>query len=183
MENLFLISTVLLWLAVLFNLVLTLALIRRFSKFLGRSDFEMPPALEIGTPAPDFSAETLDGKLVTLASYARQTLAFIFVSPTCTPCIENIPTIQSIQPQAKRKGVELILVSLADQTETRAFVDKYSIKVPILVAPQGSNSFTENYKVPGTPFYCLLDKEGKVQSTGVLDSKWKDLTQEWSVAV
>jgi len=183
MENFFLISSVLLWLVVIFNLVLTLALIRRFAKFAGPPDFVMTPPLEVGTQAPDFSAETVDGKLVNLATYARQALAFIFVSPTCGPCIDKIPMFHKIQPQARRSGIEMILVSLADKAETKAFVDKYSIQVPVLAAPRESNPFMESYKVPGTPFYCLMDKEGKVQSSGLLDLKWEEITQEWSVRV
>lgn len=180
MEQFFIISSVILWVISIFNLTLTFGLIRKVSKVTGIPDFEDVPTLDIGTQAPDFSAETLDGTSSNLATFAGQPTAFIFVSPTCTPCIEKIPTIHKIEPRAKRHGVNMVLVSLADKSETKAFMEKHSIKLPTLAAPMGSNPFAEDYKVAGTPFYYFIDEMGKVKSAGFLYSKWEKLVQEWN---
>lgn len=180
MERFLLVSSLLLWAVVLFNLMLTLSLVRRFSKMMGPPDIIDVPTLEVGTRAPDFQASTMDNQIVDLTMYSRKSVGFIFISPSCTPCIEKMPIFHQIEPQARDYGVNLVLVSLADREETKAFVQMYSIKMPILFAPRNNNPFAENYKVAGTPFYCLLDKDGKVQSAGYLDTRWEQLVQTWN---
>ncbi len=180
MEQFFIISLIVLWIISIFNLILTFGLIRKISKITSMPDFEDVPTLDVGTQAPDFNAETLDGTSSNLAAFASQQTAFIFVSPTCTPCIEKIPAIHKIEPRAKRHGVNIVLVSLADKSETQGFVAKHSIKLPTLSAPMGSNPFADDYKIAGTPFYYLVDEMGKVKSAGFLSSKWEKLVQEWN---
>jgi peroxiredoxin len=183
MEQIFLVSSFLLWIVVVFNLVLTLALIRRVGKLAEQPDFEDIPILDVGSKAPDFSAETLDGQSVNLATYAQKSVAFVFVSPTCAPCIDKISMLNRICPLARLNGVEMVLVCLADKNETHNFSEKHSVQLPVLSAPRDSNPFMENYKVAGTPAYCFVDGEGRVQSSGFLDTKWEQLVYEWSSGV
>lgn len=182
MEKLFLISSILLWIVVIFNLILTLGLIRRVRQITNAPDFGNFPSLKIGTPAPDFHAETVEGQSVNLAEYAHQSTAFIFVSTECTPCIENIPFFHRIEPQAKRHDIKIVLVVLASKSETQIFVEKHQITLPVLIAPKDDNDFSEKYMAVGTPFFCLIDKDGKVEATGFLDDKWDRLVQVWSNA-
>ena len=83
-------SVALLWVLVLFNLVLTLGLVRRANANAGPQPME-EEGLEAGERAPDFTAETLDGEAVTLATYAGRDVAFLFMSPFCGPCREKLP--------------------------------------------------------------------------------------------
>lgn len=95
MEFILVVSSVLLWIAVLFNLMLTIAIIRRGRARQSGFDMANVPTLEIGSQAPDFTAQTLDGKTVTLADYAGKPVVFVFISPTCRPCIDKLPTIMA----------------------------------------------------------------------------------------
>jgi peroxiredoxin len=174
MQQLLLLSTVFLWIVLLFNLVLTLGLVRR-SNAAGQS-------LRKGPPAPRFKAQTLQGDDVTLDSYRGQQVAFLFVGPGCAPCREAVPTYQALAPKARRAGVELVLVSIADEAETRLFVEELNVRMPILMAPRPQNSFMEDYRLAGTPSYCLVDARGKVLSSGFPSAEhgaWKALADSW----
>jgi len=179
MEPILVVSSILLWVALLFNLLLTLALVRRVNRLPGMLDLDNIPTLEVGTPAPDFAAETLNGQRVTLATYARQAVAFVFTSPNCPGCVERIPELEALGPQARRHGVELVLVNAAGEAETQALVEEHQIKLPVLVAPRDSSPFAQDYKAIVTPFYCLVDEEGKVQSTGLFGVEWEEVTRQW----
>jgi len=183
MELVWVISSILLWILVLLNLLLTLALARRLNARLKVAQSDDPfaniPKLEIGQPAPDFSVETLDGTQASLASYVRQAVAFIFISPTCGPCREKMPTFNALQPKARRAGVEIVLVSDSDRTETKKFSDDFASSLPFLIAPRENNPFLSDYKAKGTPFYCLVTAQGDVQATGFLDDEWEALTKTW----
>lgn len=179
MNNALVLSSILLWIVVLFNLLLTIALVRRISTIQPEFNMENVETLEIGSQAPDFTAVTLDGESVSIASYTQKAVAFIFISPTCTPCLEKIPLMNTLESQAKLAGVELVLVNTTDREKTKAFVEEFNIELPVLVAPRDSNSFVKDYKVGGTPFFCLIDRKGKVQATGFLGSDWYTLIHEW----
>ncbi|HZU70663.1 MAG TPA: TlpA disulfide reductase family protein [Ktedonobacteraceae bacterium] len=177
MQQLLLLSSILLWVLVLVNLILTLALVRRIN-----SMYQPRNSLKEGQPAPHFSAETLRGETVTLESFTGRNIAFIFIEPACGPCREALPSYEYLGPKAARANVDLVLVSTADSERTRRFVDEFNITLPILIAPHDSNPFTKDYLVSGTPAYCLIDTEGKVQSTGSPNlkwGKWKGLAEAW----
>jgi peroxiredoxin len=162
MDTILVVSSILLWVVLLLNLLLTLRLSRRL-----RSLFPEMEPLRVGQQAPDFSASSLHGKTVTLADYEGQATALIFVSPDCPPCREALPKVQDLWPSAREVGTELVLVSNADEETTRSIVDGLAADLTILVAHQENNPFFFDYKVMGTPSVCMIDAKGKVQVTGM----------------
>lgn len=108
METILIISSILLWVMVLLNMLLTLGLARR----IRNAAFPLMESLKIGQKAPDFSAPTLQGKTMTLADYAGHPTAFVFISPHCTPCREELPHLRDLAPKAKGFGAELVLVAM-----------------------------------------------------------------------
>jgi len=177
-------SVGLLWVLVLFNLLLTLALVRRTS-----SGTQPRPQqrdwLQAGEPAPDFTAKTLDGEPVTLVSYAGRAVVFVFISPSCEPCREYVPSYNALGPVARQAERELVLVSVASRTETREFVEAFNIALPVIVAPQEESSFMKDYKFVETPTYCAIDAQGAVQSSGLPfpeKGEWGLLTASWKQA-
>ena len=185
MLNALLVNSILLWVVLLLNLVLTLGLIRRLNQGFAQMSamHEEESGLDPGTPAPDFQAETLDGETVTLANYARQAVSFVFFSPTCGPCLEKLPTLNDLAPKAEKAGVQMVLVNTdGDKEEAEALVQKHGLKLPMILAPFDGNSFAEDYKAMMTPFFCLLNPEGEVEAAGGFGSKWEKLAQTWVAA-
>lgn len=177
MEQSLIISSVLLWVLTLFNLILTLALIRQ-SKSRTAPD---KIGLRLGEKAPDFVSETLEGKQVTLSEYRGRSAAFIFISADCVSCRESLPSYEALRPKAFRAGTELVLVSTSSKEATRSLVTEFQLKCQILVAPHTS-SFMEDYKMRGTPSYTLIDAQGRIQAAGRPLSQmpdWKELTGMW----
>ena len=186
MDQLLVISMIALWVIVLLNFVLTLALIRRLNSLTADSTRTPPPdGLKPGEPAPEFKAETLKGATVTLSDYSGREAAFVFVSPSCSPCRAALPQYEAALPAAQRSGTDLVLVSVADAAATRAFVEEYNINIPVLVAPRPGNTFMVDYKFSSTPSYCAIDAEGKVRSAGYPNfggGEWKALVDAWQQA-
>jgi peroxiredoxin len=174
METALVISSVLLWIVVFFNLLLTLAAVRRINRFLPEVSF-----LEVGSKAPDFTAERLNGEKITLATFTQRKAALVFIAPTCSSCIQKLPDWEALGPRARQNGVELVLVSLARATETKAFVEEHSIQLPVIFMPADEEVFVSNYKVMGTPQYCVIDEQGKILAEGMMGKEWDLLTQEW----
>lgn len=175
METGLLISSIALWAVVLVNLLLTFALVRRIN---ANAQSKLKAGLEAGQLAPDFTAYTLSGETITRSTYAERNTGFVFISTHCGPCHEMLPTLEAMEPKAAQAGIELILVSVDDPIETRAYVEQRNIHLPILVAPRTTSSFMQDYQVAGTPSYCFVNEQGKVYSAGLLSmpqGDWKAL--------
>lgn len=182
METVLVISSIFLWLIVLANVFLTLALIRRINAIPEHGPaFETGPAL--GTPAPNYIAMTLDGERATLDDYAGRPTTFVFVSPGCTPCQELLPSLKYLGPQAHQAGAELVLVSGGTLEGTKEMARGMEGQLPVLVAPREENTFFHDYNIKGTPSFCSLDEQGTVVATGRPSQStpaWLKLTTDWS---
>ena len=184
METALIVSSVLLWVIVLCNIVLTLALVRRLNATPRHKplSLEMPAA---GQPAPDFHAQTGDGETVTLSTFAGRKVAFIFISTNCTPCRQLLPRLELFKPRAAQARVELLLVSAEQREETQAFIERLHVGLPVLVAPRGTNPFFDDYKATLTPSYCLVDEQSIVRSAGLLNAEggeWEALIGSWTTS-
>lgn len=179
------VSSVALWALLLFNLLLTLALVRRVNIGARAATDRPSEGLAPGRPAPSFVAETLLGEPVTLADYAGRAVVFLFIGTHCPPCRSALPGYEALGAKAALAGVEFVLVSVDEAVQTRAFVAELGIRLPVIVAPHRSNPFAQEYDSLATPSYCLIDAHGTVQSAGYpsLDwGKWKALAESWEAA-
>lgn len=174
MNNALVLSSILLWVVVLFNLLLTLGLVRRISATPVMSQLDV---LEVGEPAPDFMADTLNGDSVTLAQFQGQALALVFMSPTCSPCVEKIPELKSLASRMEYRGISFVLVFKQSAEEIKDFVEQYQLAMSIWIAP-APNPFWQDYKVSGTPFYCLVNTNQIIFATGFHNSMLESFIKE-----
>lgn len=102
MEPIVLISSVALWILVIFNLLLTFALVNRVNS-PAKTSVDMLP---VGELVPNLTVETLDGQVKTLRdiqSSRKMEMALVFVSPYCEPCREHMPELgQALWQSAAR---------------------------------------------------------------------------------
>lgn len=176
------VNSILLWVVLIFNLLLTLALVRSVNNIgsnnLNREEIILDE-LKSGDIAPDFKAITLDGKEITLKDYINQSMVFVFVSSKCAPCKERISEIEKILPIVEKAGIDIILVSNDDLETSKQHFLEYDKFNNVLVAPRTENQFMYDYKVPATPYFCLVDNKGLVQTNGFFDQKWSTLVLQW----
>ncbi|MBA2392356.1 MAG: redoxin domain-containing protein [Ktedonobacteraceae bacterium] len=181
MQPLLITCIVLLWIIVVFNLLLTLGIVRKLNNTpAARTASLTDNRLQQGEQAPDFTAETLDAQQVNLATYAGRTIVFLFISTHCNPCREAIPELLELAPMAAQADVEFVFVILAEVDKARAFAKQFQITLPVLVAPLPDNDFAEKYKSTSTPSYCLINGQGLVQFAGhPMLGGWKKLVAGW----
>jgi len=188
LETVLIVSSVLLWVVVLLNVLLTLALVRRVNASGGLNAAgvsETGPT--IGEQAPAFSAQTLEGEPATLESHTGRgrATALLFISAGCQPCHELLATLGELLPGARQTATDLILVSSEGRERVEALLAEFHLDMPVLLAPRDSNPFFDDYKITGTPSYCVIDEDGTVQSAGhpwPSFGAWKALTATWTRA-
>jgi peroxiredoxin len=178
LETVLIVSSVLLWIVLICNVLLTLALVRNANKTTAqRKLVPTPEGLKEGEQAPAFSAQALDDTTVTLEDYSKQAMLLVFIAPHCGACEDILPSLNTIGPQMME--TELVLVSDSSIEDARTLAKEHNITLPLLSAPRQKNSFFTDYKVRGTPTYYLINARGQIQATGYPNennAQWKQLT-------
>lgn len=118
-----------------------------------------PP--QIGAPARDYAAATLDGDTVSLASLEGQVVLLNLWATWCAPCRMETPYLQSVYEEHRDEGFVIVGISMDTGDATDAiemFIDEYQVGYTILHDPKMAGM--ELYQVLGLPATFLIDREG-----------------------
>ena len=118
-----------------------------------------PPT--IGEPAREYTAATLEGEQVSLASLRGKAVLLNLWATWCTPCRMETPYLQSVYEEHRDDGFEIVGISMdtGDAADDVAmFVDEYDVTYTILHDPRMRGM--ELYNVLGLPATFLIDRDG-----------------------
>jgi len=124
--------------------------------------------IEVGSPAPDATLETLDGKPAALAQWIGKTpIVMEFWATWCPNCKQLEPHLAAMH-QKYGKQVQFITVAVSiNQTPARVqqYVAKYKTPGVVLFDRKGDASGA--YDVAATSFIVIVDRTGTVVYTGL----------------
>ena len=127
------------------------------------------PAL-IGSPAPEFTVKDADREIA-LKDLRGQIVVLNFWATWCPPCVEEMPSLVSMQKQMKDKGVTVLAISLdEDARQYRTFLEKYKVELLTVRDPQQrSNELYGTFKFPET---YIIDRQGVVRRKFIGPVDW-----------
>ena len=151
------IGQIVLWIVVLANLLLTVALVRRVAS-LGTGTAAPAPAggLPVGAPAPAFSALTPDGAERTLGDLGDDPLVLGFFSPTCDACYDHAPHFAELVRRAAGEGVRAAAVVDGDAEDSERLRERIPGDVPVLLARRPANPLLGAYLIDAYPTYTVV---------------------------
>jgi thiol-disulfide isomerase/thioredoxin len=125
-----------------------------------------------GTAAPDFAFADPDGGDRTLQDFAGRPLLVNLWATWCTPCVAEMPTLDSIAASYGPKGLAVLTISQDNQgaTSVKPFFEKH--KLPHLKGwTDKENQFGFHYATGLLPTSVLYDAHGKeiVRVIGAMD--------------
>lgn len=164
-------STLLLWLGVIANFLLTLALVRKVARSHSRREQSGPRA---GDRIPEFSAMSLTGSEFGAIDFAGPAI-FMFVSGHCRPCLEAMPTYKQVCELGQQSNVRVVVVSGDTEEDARKMVERFEFTGLVLIAPRDSNPMFDDWKVVGTPAY-VATSGGLVVESGIAQKQFANWT-------
>ena len=123
------------------------------------------PAPEVGQPAQDFTATTLEGETVSLSDFRGRPVWVLFGATWCASCRAEAPDVQAAH---ERYGDDLVILSLY-LGEGRADVAAYAERTGLTYRqlPDPTSQISASYRVMGVPAHFFVDAEGVLRGTAV----------------
>ncbi|MFT3701501.1 MAG: TlpA disulfide reductase family protein [Agriterribacter sp.] len=118
----------------------------------------------IGSVAPDFTLNDVNGKPVSLASFKGKYTLVDFWASWCAPCRAENPNVVKAYNTYKAKGFEILGVSLDDKKENwqKAIQQDKLTWTHVSDLKGWQSDAAALYDVKGIPMNFLLDKDGKI---------------------
>lgn len=123
--------------------------------------------------APNFFLEDLNNKKVELKQYKGKVVFLNFWATWCSPCKEEMPSMEALYQQFKKKDFVFLAISVdyESREKIREFIEKRHFTLPVLVDPK-CFAF-DLYGVKGIPTTFLIDKKGSMIGKAIGPRDWK----------
>jgi len=121
-----------------------------------------PGLLGYGTPAPNFTLQTLDGKNLSLTDLKGKAVLVNFWATWCGPCKIETPWLVELQNEYGSQGLQVVGVAMDDsgKDEIEKFAKDMGVNYPVLL---GKEAVGDAYGgVPALPESFFVSRDGKI---------------------
>lgn len=121
--------------------------------------------------APDFTLEDLAGKRLSLKSLRGKVIFLNFWATWCVPCREEMPTMEKLNREYRREGLEVLAVNFREtKEEVVKFVNELGLSFTVLLDKDGKVS--EEYGVWSLPLSYFINRKGEFVGKVIGYRKW-----------
>jgi peroxiredoxin len=122
-------------------------------------------------PAPDFSLENIQGKMVDIRHHRGQVTLINFWATWCPNCRKESPCFEKLSSQYSAKGLILFRIDSKESRETvEKYLEKESLNVPVLLDKTGKVG--RLFGLWAHPTSYLIDRQGMVRYRAVGPVDW-----------
>ena len=143
-------------------IVVVIAIIFGVSKFTASNRIQEVNAEDI-KEAPEFTLLDIDGTRTSLSDFKGKVIILDFWATWCPPCKAEIPHFVELYDEYKKKGLEVIGVSLDSNPEKSlpSFMEEYRINYTMLIA---NRNVTDSYGgIISIPTTFVIDRNGNIR--------------------
>jgi len=133
------------------------------SKFTGehKYDIEKPGALD-GVKAPDFSGQSIDGKLLSLSGLKGKVVVLIFWFIACKPCKLEVGPLNEIVGKYKNKDVVFLSIAREAKADLRPYLQSNRFDFKTIADPKSALG-GEVFHILGYPTTIIIDRNGIIR--------------------
>jgi cytochrome c biogenesis protein CcmG/thiol:disulfide interchange protein DsbE len=117
--------------------------------------------LEVGQPAPSFTAQLINGQQVNLESLRGKIVLVNFWATWCGPCRSEMPLFQTLSDKYDKKDFQVLAVNFLEKEDTIIdFTRKLNLKFDVALDPKGE--INKQYGVLQYPVSYVIGRDGKI---------------------
>ncbi len=123
--------------------------------------------VQVGKPAPAFTATDLDGHRVSLADLKGRPVLINFWATWCTPCREELPLIESAYRAYRDQGFTVVAVDYKESVgPVRKFWTDLHLEPPPILDPDGriADAYGVGLSTTGLPVSVFVARDGTVSA-------------------
>ncbi|MGB9628729.1 MAG: TlpA family protein disulfide reductase [Thermodesulfobacteriota bacterium] len=122
--------------------------------------------------APPFCLKNLEGEIIELKNFKGRVILLNFWATWCSPCKEEMPSMETLYQQFDRKDFTLLAVSVdfEESKNVKKFIEKSGYTFPVLVDPKGK--ILDLYGVRAIPTTFLIDQNGLILGKAIGPRRW-----------
>ena len=125
-------------------------------------------ALIEGTPAPDFTLPTTDGKTISLRdALDRGPVVAAFFKISCPVCQYALPYLERIYKAYGNQKVTIVGISQNNKRDTLAFLKEYRISFPVLLDDTNAYPVSNAYGLTNVPTTFWIARDGEIEVSSV----------------
>ena len=115
----------------------------------------------IGRKAPEFLADSINGKPVSLSNFPESPIILNFWASWCPPCRDETPHFEKIWRLYKEKDVVVIGINVQDDLNSaNEYISEFD--VTFINGMDKNGRIMVDYGVTGLPVTFFLDREGMI---------------------
>ena len=136
---------------------------------IAESDADVEPKLSLlaGFPAPVFEGVDSEGNDFSLEELQGDIVVLDFWAGWCTPCIYELPTLESIAEEFAAEGVRVIGINLdRSEDDFRSDVESYEISY-LQIYDSNVGPIGDLYRIEGIPMTYIIDRDGVIHARGL----------------
>ena len=114
-----------------------------------------------GSAAPNFTAMSTDGFMISLSDYRGFPVILNFWASWCPPCREETPELERVWSQDQHKGIVILGVNVQDsEYDSLKYLEEFGVTFPNVYDEGGR--ITVDYGVTGLPVTFFIDRHGNI---------------------
>jgi len=127
----------------------------------------------VGDQAPQFKIVSDSGRTYTRSNFGGKLLVLNFWATWCTPCVQEVPSLDAFQRTLAADGVVVLGVSVdTNENQYKQFLKRFRVRFPTARDPEfniptsyGTFQFPETY---------IIDRNGKVIEKVISARNWME---------
>lgn len=125
----------------------------------------------VGSPAPDFELQDLNGNIWRLSSLKGKVVFINFWASWCPSCNTETPYKEILNKKMQGRPFQMLGVLYRDDPKDAvAYVQKHGLTFPSLMTPE--DTVARHYGITGIPETFIIDKDGIVREKIVGPRQW-----------